>query len=95
MDDREAFDNIATAIVAWQIAAQQLPLAELAAVVANCQDDLAQSLDSFNVLYGDHADHVPADTIKETVGAIARQAISAAIFALGISVRAHRAAHQN
>ena len=95
MDDHEAFDNIATAILAWQVAAQQMPLAELAAVVANCQDDLAQSLDSFNALYGDHADHVPADTIKETVGAIARQATSAAIFTLGIACRAQRAAHQN
>jgi len=95
MDDREALDNIATAIVAWQIAAQQMPLAELTAVVANCQDDLAQSLDSFNALYSEPADHVPADTIKETLGAIARQATSAAIFALGISVRAHRVAQQN
>jgi hypothetical protein len=95
MDDREALDNIAAAILAWQVAAQQVPLAELTAMVANCQDDLAQSLDSFNALYGDHPDHVPADTIRETLGAIARQATSAAIFTLGISVRAQRAAHQN
>ncbi len=95
MNDRDAFDNIATAIIAWQVAAQQMPLAELTAVVANCQDDLAQSLDSFNALYGDHADHVPADTIQQAVGAIARQAMSIAIFTLGISVRAHRIAHQN
>ena len=95
MDDREALDNIADAIVAWQVAAQQMPLAELAAMVANCQDDLAQSLDSFNALYGDHLGHVPADTIKETVGAIARHATSAAIFTLGIACRAQRAAQQN
>ena len=95
MDDHEAFDNIATAIVAWQVAAQQMPLDELTAMVANCQDDLAQSLDSFNALYDDHADHVPADTLQKALGAIARQATSAAIFALGISVRAHRVAQQN
>ena len=95
MDDHEAFDNIATAIVAWQIAAQQMPLDELTAMVANCQDDLAQSLDSFNALYGDHPDHVPAHTLQKALGTIARQATSAAIFALGISFRAHRVAQQN
>ena len=95
MDDHEAFDNIATAILAWQVAAQQMPLAELTAMVANCQDDLAQSLDSFNALYDDHADHVPAGTLQKALGAIARQATSAAIFALGISVRAHQVAQQN
>jgi hypothetical protein len=95
MDDHEAFDNIATAILAWQVAAQQMPLAELTAMVANCQDDLAQSLDSFNALYDDHADHVPADTLQKALGAIARQATSAAIFTLGIACRAQQAAQQN
>jgi hypothetical protein len=95
MDDREALDNIATAIVAWQVAAQQMPLAELTAMAANSQDDLAQSLDSFNALYGDHADHVPADTLQKTLGAIARQATAAAIFTLGISCRAQQTARQN
>ena len=95
MDDHEAFDNIATAILAWQVAAQQMPLDELTAMVANCQDDLAQSLDSFNALYDDHADHVPAGTLQKALGAIARQATSAAIFTLGISSAPSRRRSQN
>ena len=87
MYDREAFDNVAIDIVAWEGAAQQLPLPELHAMVADCQDDLAQSLNAFNALYDDDADHVPANTLEQALGAIARQATAVAIFTLGIAPR--------
>jgi len=95
MYDRDDFDSIATAIAAWQLAAQQMPLPDLTAMVASCQNDLANSLNAFNDLCGNRADHVPADTFATAIGAIARQATATAIFTLGISQRVYLAAQQN
>lgn len=94
MYDREDIIGIADQIVAWEIVAQQMPLPDLTAMLATCQNDLAHSLNEFQDLY-DHADHVPADTLKEAIGAVARQATTTAIFALGLSQRARLAARQN
>jgi hypothetical protein len=94
MYDREDFIGIADQIVAWEIVAQQMPLPDLTAMLGNCQNELAHSLNAFQDLY-DHADHVPADTLKEAIGAIARLATTTAIFALGLSQRARLAAQQN
>lgn len=95
MYDREAVTSVAAQIVDWEIVAQQLPLHELTAALATCQNDLAYSLNAFHDLYDDHADHVPADTLKEAIGAVARQATTTAIFALGLTQRAHQVARQN
>ncbi len=95
MYDRDAFEHIATAITEWEVTAQQMPLPELRAVVTIYQNVLAESLNSFHDLYDHDADHVPADTLQEAIGAIARQATAAAIFALGVAQRVRLAAHQN
>ena len=95
MDDREPFDSIADDITMWEAVAQQLPLPDLTALVADCQNDLAHSLNAFHDLYDDPADHVAADTFNNALRAIARQATAAAIFALGISQRVRLAARQN
>jgi hypothetical protein len=94
MYDREDVLGIADQIVSWEIVAQQMPLRDLAAMLADCQSDLAHSLNAFQEIYG-HADHVPADTLKEAIGGIARQATATAIFALGVSQRVRLAAQQN
>lgn len=95
MDDHETFDSIADQITTWEAVAQQLPLPDLTALVADCQNDLAHSLNTFHDLYDDHADQMAADTINNALGAIARQATATAIFALGISQRVRLAAQQN
>ena len=64
------------------------------AMLADCQNDLANSLKDFQDLYG-RADHVPASTLKEAIGGIARQATATAILALGLSQRVRLAARQN
>ena len=48
MSDREAFETVASEIAEWELVAQQLPLPELYAVAATCQNDLAESLNAFN-----------------------------------------------
>jgi hypothetical protein len=90
--DLEAFANIATAIAEWQVAAQQTPLPELTDMVATCQLDLAKSLDTFNALcLGNPSE----DELAIALGAIARRATAAAIFALGIAHRIRLQAQQN
>ena len=96
MYDRETVIGVATDIVAWQAAAQQLPLPELRAAVSDCQEGLAISLDAFNDLCRDHSGHDEcADTIKDAIGDLARQATATAIFVLGLSARTHTVAQQN
>ena len=95
MYDREAFDSIAAAIIEWQAAAQQLPLADLTEVMITCQNGLAESLNAFNESYLDDECGESAAAMTEAIGAVARRATAAAIFTLGISQRVHLAAHQN
>ena len=94
--DYEAFDYIATRITDWERAAQELPLPELRAMVATCQDDLAHSLKAFNGIFADHDDcQECAAALAACLGTVARQATAAAIFALGLSQRVRLAAQQN
>jgi hypothetical protein len=87
---------VATEIIVWQAAAQQLPLPDLRAILATWQHDLAQNLDILNGVYADHGDHHEcADVIKHAIAEVTRSATAAAIFTLGISQRAHQTAHQN
>jgi hypothetical protein len=96
MYDHEHVVHLATSIITWESAAQQLPLPELRELLAARQHALALSLDAFNVIYDHHGDHPQcADLIQEALGEIARNATAAAIFALGLSQRAQQAAHQN
>ena len=96
MYDRETVLGVAADIIDWQGAAQQLPLADLRALVTDCQDNLAVSLDALNDLCRDHSSHEECtDAIKDAIGNVARQATVTAIFALGLSARAHKLAHQN
>jgi len=95
MYDRDDFDDIAATITRWEVAAQQMPLADLTEIIATCQDDLAHNLNAFHDLYDGHPDHVSADDLKEAFGTIARQAMASAIFALGISQRVRLRARQN
>jgi hypothetical protein len=96
MYDHEHVTSVATNIIVWQSAAQQLPLADLTAMLATWQDELAQSLDAFNGIFCDHAEHHECtDMIQQAIGEVARNATAAAIFTLGISHRAQQAARQN
>ena len=96
VSDYEAFDYIATRITDWERAAQELPLPELRAMVATCQDDLAHSLNAFNGIFADHDEcQECAAALAASVGTVARQATAAAIFALGLSQRVRLAAQQN
>ena len=96
MYDHESVTSVATNIIVWQSAAQQLPLADLRVMLATWQDSLAESLDAFNGIFCDHGDHRECtDTIKDAIAEVARNATAAAIFTLGISHRATQAARQN
>jgi hypothetical protein len=95
MSDREAFIYVADAIAELQLAAKQLPLPELWDVTANCQNDLARSLNAFNdIILADDGDEPSTEAIH-AIGDITRRATALAIFTLGIAQRAHLAAHQN
>jgi hypothetical protein len=96
MHDHEAVVAVATEIIAWQAAAQHLPLPDLRAILATWQDDLAESLDTFNGLFAGHGSHNECtDIIGNALGEVTRNATAAAIFTLGITCRAQQAAHQN
>jgi hypothetical protein len=98
MSDRDAAENLATEIILWQSAAQQLPLPEVRAVLADLQHDLAYSLDAFNDVCRDHAAHderTDTDTLKVAISEVAQQATCTAIFALGLTERTRRVAQQN
>ena len=96
MYDHEHVTGVAASIIVWQSAAQQLPLADLRVMLATWQDSLAESLDAFNGIFGDHGDHRECtDMIQQAIGEVARNATAAAIFTLGISHRATQAARQN
>ena len=96
MNHHEAFNTVAEEITDWQIAAQQLPMAELYAITTTCQHALANSLNAFNTLCLSHADgDEPTAEAMQARGEVTRQATAAAILALGISLRARLAARQN
>jgi len=96
MYDHEDFDSIATRLVGWQHAAQQMPLPELSVTVATWQDELAQILNAFNDICAHHADcDGSADMLELALGQIARLATAIAIFTLGINQRKHQTAQQN
>jgi len=94
--DHETVVTVADEIIAWQAAAQHLPLPDLRAILADWQDDLAASLDALNGICADHGNHPECtDLIGHALGEVTRSATAAAIFALGLTVRAREAAHQN
>jgi hypothetical protein len=94
--DHETVVTIATEIIAWQAAAQQLPLPDLRAILATWQDNLAASLDALNGTYADHGTHPECtDLIKQAIADVTRSSTGAAIFTLGLTQRAHQVAHQN
>ena len=96
MYDREAVESAATDIALWEHAALELPLAEVRAVLADCQHDLAERLNEFNDIYLDGSGQdVPTDTLQHAIGEVARQSTATAIFALALCTRTHVAAHQN
>jgi hypothetical protein len=94
--DHETVVTVATEIIAWQAAAQHLPLPGLRAILATWQDDLAVSLDALNGLCASHGSHPECtDMIGNALGEVTRSATAAAIFTLGLTQRARQAAHQN
>jgi hypothetical protein len=96
MNHREAFSTVADEITDWQIAAQQLPMTELCAMTATCQQTLAETLIAFNIVCLSHADgDEPTAEAMQALGEVTRQATAAAILALGISHRARLAAQRN
>lgn len=98
MYDREAAESVATEIILWQSAAQQMPLTEVRSVLDDLQHDLARVLNAFNGIIQDRAGHdepVDIDTLKDAISEVAEQATCTAIFALGLCIRTHMAAHQN
>jgi hypothetical protein len=96
MPDRETVRSVATEIIVWQSAAQQLPLPELRTMMTDWQLSLAASLDVFNDVCRNHAGHDECtDVIQEAITDVARQATATAIFILGVSQRTHKAAHHN
>lgn len=95
MSDREAFTNVATEIAEWEVVAHQLPLPELYAVAATCQNGLAESLNAFNDIYTSYSDgEEPSTEVMRALGQVTRRATAMAIFTLGIARRVHLA-HQN
>ena len=66
-------------------------------MLADCQHDLAESLNAFNGIYLNHADHdePPTALTRSPRGQVTRQATAMAIFTLGITQRLHLAAQQN
>ena len=95
MYDHEDFASIATRLVGWQHAAQQMPLPELCATVATWQDELAQILNAFNDICANHADcDGSADLLELALGHIARLSTAMAIFTLGVSQRQYLTAQQ-
>jgi hypothetical protein len=98
MNDREAAESCATDIILWQSAAQQMPLAEVRAVLADLQHDLAKALYAFNEVTLDQVrrdEPVDLDIIKAAVSEVAEQATVTAIFGLALCERTHMAAGQN
>ena len=96
MYDHDPVVTVATEIIAWQAAAQQLPLPDLRAILATWQDDLAVSLDALNGICADHGNHPECtDLIGHALGEVTRSATAAAIFTLGLTQRTRQAAHQN
>jgi hypothetical protein len=88
--------HLATHIITWESAAQELPLPDLRDILAARQDALALSLDALNIIYADHGEHPEcADMVQGALGDVARNATAAAIFALGITCRAQQTARQN
>jgi hypothetical protein len=96
MNHGEVFSTVTGEITDWQIAAQQLPLAELYAMTTTCQQSLVKSLNVLNILCLSHADgDEPSAEAMQALGEVTRQATAAAILALGISYRARLTAQQN
>ena len=96
MYDRESFETVASEIALWESAALRLPLPELQAMLADWHHDLAESLNAFNGLYLNHADHdEPGIAFAYSIGEVTRRATAVAIFTLGITQRLHLAAQQN
>ena len=96
MYDHELVLGVATEIIVWQSAAQQLPLPELRDMLATWQHSLAENLDTLNGTYADHgAHHECTDVIQHAIADVTRSATAAAIYTLGISQRAQQTAHQN
>jgi hypothetical protein len=96
MYDHETVVTVATEIIAWQAAAQQLPLPDLRGILATWQDDLAVSLDALNGICAGHGSHHECtDMIGHALGEVTRSATAAAIFTLGLTQRTRHAAHQN
>jgi hypothetical protein len=96
MDDRDAFETVATDIALWEGAALSLPLAQVRAILDDSQRELAESLNAFNGIYLNRADTgESADAFTLAIGEVTRRATALAIFTLGLSQRTRRAAHQN
>ena len=95
MYDREAAESIATEIILWQSAAQQMPLTEVRSRLAELQHDLAKRLDAFNGVILNRDGPVDTSILMTAVGEVAEQATCMAIFTLGLCQRTHLAAHQN
>jgi hypothetical protein len=96
MHDHETVATVATEIIAWQAAAQHLPLPDLRAILAAWQDDLAVSLDALNGICAGHGSHHECtDLMGHALGEVTRNATAAAIFTLGLTQRARQAAPQN
>ena len=93
MSEDEPITDVATEIVLWQSAAQQLPLAEVQDMASRSLEHLGQTLNDFNqmCLDGPQSEDALADAILE----VARQATAAAIFTLGASQRTWQAAALN
>lgn len=94
--DRAAFVHVAEAITDYQLAAQRLPLPELAAMVTTCQHSLGHSLNAFNdIVLAELDDAEPSIAATRAVGQIMREATAVAILTLGIAHRAQLIAPQN
>ena len=76
--------------------AQQLPLPELYAVAAACQNDLAAEPERLQRhLHQPRRRPRAATEVIRALGQVTRRATAMAIFTLGIAQRAHLTAHQN
>ena len=88
MYDHDAFETVATDIALWEGAALSLPLAQVRAMLADSQHELAESLNAFNGIYLNRTDcEESADAFTQAIGEVTRRATAMAIFALGVSQR--------
>lgn len=87
-DEDPSIRDVASEIILWQSAAQQLPLTDVNQAAGDWLNSLAETLNAFNATCKTHLDTGQgADALVDAVMEVARHATAAAIFTLGLNQR--------